>query len=69
MVLPEYAERGIASLAAAATRCARERNGSTGSLMPFHQCRMASNAVCGKAGFVNLGECTFEYPKGHFMKV
>ena len=27
----------------------------------------ASNAVCQKAGFVNLGECQFEYPKGNLM--
>ena len=25
----------------------------------------ASNAVCRKVGFVELGECDFEYPAGH----
>ena len=25
----------------------------------------ASNAICRKAGFELLGECDFEYPKGH----
>lgn len=24
----------------------------------------ASNAVCRKAGFILVGECAFEYPKG-----
>ncbi|MDQ6827204.1 MAG: GNAT family N-acetyltransferase [Candidatus Eremiobacteraeota bacterium] len=28
----------------------------------------ASNAVCQKVGFTNVGECTFEYPKGSFMR-
>lgn len=27
----------------------------------------ASNAVCRKAGFSNLGKCQFEYPKGNLM--
>lgn len=26
------------------------------------------NALCRKLGFTLLGECEFEYPKGHFMR-
>lgn len=28
---------------------------------------LASNAICQKAGFTNLGPGEFEYPKGHYM--
>ncbi|MBY8878352.1 GNAT family N-acetyltransferase [Actinacidiphila acidipaludis] len=65
-VLPEFQGRGVAVAAArAVVREARSR-GSRRHLHAFPKLEhAASNAVCRKAGFVLMGACEFEYPKGH----
>jgi|SRR5581483_11703190 len=68
-VLGEYQGRGIA---VAATRAlievAREQHRHR-YLHAYPQLdNGASNAICRKAGFVNLGPCDFEYPPGHPIK-
>ncbi|MGZ3498175.1 MAG: GNAT family N-acetyltransferase [Vulcanimicrobiaceae bacterium] len=69
MVLPGYQGRGIASKAASAivARASAERKHRFLHAFPSVS-NIASNVVCENAGFVKLGECTFEYPKGHFMQ-
>ena len=68
-VYPEYARRGIATSAARelvrrARACERNRY-----LHAFPSVdNAASNAVCARAGFVNRGECDFEFPKGTMMR-
>jgi len=69
MVLPEYAGRGIATLAASMIVARASAEPQYRSLHAFPSVsNLASNAVCRKAGFTNRGECTFEYPKKHFMQ-
>jgi RimJ/RimL family protein N-acetyltransferase len=69
MVLPQFAGRGIATQAALLII---ERARAEGKHRYMHAYpsvnNAASNAVCRKAGFTNLGEGTWEYPKGHFMR-
>lgn len=65
-VLPEFQGRGIAASAARAVVEEARRQGAHRSLHAFPSVgHAASNAVCRKAGFTLLGECDFEYPKGH----
>jgi RimJ/RimL family protein N-acetyltransferase len=69
MVLPEYGGRGIATQAAIALvqHVKQERRHRFLHAFPS-VANVPSNRVCERAGFVNLGEHTFEYPKGHFMQ-
>lgn len=68
MVLPAYAGRGIATKAARAVVALAARHHKHRFLHAFPSIvNIASNGVCNRAGFTNLGECTFEYPKGKFM--
>jgi RimJ/RimL family protein N-acetyltransferase len=69
MVLPRFADRGIATEAARIiTRyAAAEHRRRFMHAYPSVE-NGPSNAVCRKAGFTNSGEYTFEYPKGHFMR-
>lgn len=67
-VLPEFQGRGIASIATAKTieiaRASRRRD----AVHAFPSVDNGpSNAICRKLGFELLGECQFEYPKGHWM--
>ena len=68
-ILPKYAGRGFATQAArAVVSLARdERKHRFMHAFPNIE-NMASNAVCRNAGFINLGECMFEYPKGNWMR-
>ena len=69
MVLPEFSGRGIASAAARQIVARAKEEGRRRFLHAYPSVEnAASNAVCAKAGFVKLGECTVEYPKGHLMK-
>jgi len=65
-VLPEYQGRGLAVAAARAVIAEARRQGDRRRLHAFPGVdHPASNAVCRRAGFTLLGECLFEYPKGH----
>lgn len=69
MVLPQYGGRGIASAAAGEIVKLAKADGRHRFLHAYPSAEnVPSNKVCEKAGFANLGECTFEYPKGHFMR-
>ena len=69
MVLSRYAGRGIASAAARAVIEKAKAEGRCRSIHAYPSVdNAASNGVCRKAGFKNLGEFTFEYPKGHFIQ-
>lgn len=69
MILPKYGRRGLATQAAlaVASLARKERNRRFLHAFPNAE-NAASNGVCRKAGFTNLGEYTFEYPKGHWMR-
>lgn len=68
-VLQQYAGRGIATQAALEIIELARREGKYRFMHAFPAVENApSNGVCRKAGFTNLGPCTFEYPKGHFMQ-
>jgi RimJ/RimL family protein N-acetyltransferase len=68
MILPQYAGRGLAT-AAALQIVALARKGTLRFLHAFPNVEnVASNAVCRNAGFTNLGEHRFEYPKDHWMR-
>ena len=68
-ILAEHSGYGIATQAALlvaryASNCKRNR-----FLHAFPSIEnLASNRVCERAGFTNLGECEFEYPKGSTMR-
>ncbi|MEE4543787.1 GNAT family N-acetyltransferase [Streptomyces sp. V4-01] len=65
-VLPEYQGRGIAAAAARLVVVEARERGDRRWLHAFPKVEhAASNAVCRKAGFTLMGECAFEYPKGH----
>jgi RimJ/RimL family protein N-acetyltransferase len=65
-VLPEFQGRGIAAAAARAVVDRARALGNRRTLHAFPKIEhAASNAVCRRAGFVLVGECDFEYPKGH----
>jgi RimJ/RimL family protein N-acetyltransferase len=69
MILPKYAGRGLATQAALAVISLARNEGKHRFLHAFPNVEnAASNAVCRNAGFTNLGECTFEYPKGKWMR-
>jgi RimJ/RimL family protein N-acetyltransferase len=69
MILPKYAGRGLAAQAARAVISLARKERKHRFLHAFPNVEnAASNAVCRNAGFTNLGECTFEYPKGHWMR-
>jgi RimJ/RimL family protein N-acetyltransferase len=69
MILPKYAGRGLATQAAVAVISLARKERKCRFLHAFPNVEnAASNAVCRNAGFTNLGECTFEYPKGHWMR-
>jgi RimJ/RimL family protein N-acetyltransferase len=65
-VMPGFQGRGLAVTAtvAAVGLAAAERRHRWAHAYPRVD-NAASNAVCRKAGFALLGECPFEYPKGH----
>ncbi|UQA95336.1 GNAT family N-acetyltransferase [Streptomyces halobius] len=68
-VLPQFQGRGIAVAAARKVIAAARVEGRHGSLHAFPSvAHNASNTVCRKAGFVLVGECAFEYPKGRLMR-
>jgi RimJ/RimL family protein N-acetyltransferase len=68
-VLPEFQGRGVAT---AATRLVVAEARAHG----LHRCvhafpsvdNSASNAICRKAGFTQLGPCDVEYPPGHLLR-
>jgi RimJ/RimL family protein N-acetyltransferase len=67
-VFPEYQGRGLASEGIAAIVARARREGTRRFLHAFPSIENGpSNALCRKAGFTKLGECEFEYPKGHLM--
>ena len=67
-VLPDHGGRGIASGAAAQIVALARAQRRLRSLHAFPAVdNAASNRVCEKAGFRNLGVQSFEYPKGRFM--
>ncbi len=69
MTLPEYAGRGLATQAALAVISLARKERKHRFLHAFPNVENgASNAVCRNAGFANLGETTFEYPKGQWMR-
>ena len=69
MVLPAFAGRGIATQAALAIIERARAQHRHRFLHAFPSVSNdASNKVCANAGFLNLGECTFEYPKGRLMQ-
>lgn len=64
-IFPEYAGHGIATQAAllvARSASAYRRNRFLHAFPSIEN--LASNRVCQRAGFTNLGECEFEYPRG-----
>lgn len=69
MVLSKYAGLGLATQAALAVVSLARKERKHRFLHAFPNVEnAASNAVCRKAGFTNRGECTFEYPVGHWMR-
>jgi RimJ/RimL family protein N-acetyltransferase len=69
MILPQYAGRGLATQAALEVVSLARKESKLRFLHAFPNVEnAASNAVCRNAGFTNLGEHTFEYPKGHWMR-
>lgn len=69
MILPQYAGRGLATESALEVVSLAREEAKFRFLHAFPNVEnAASNAVCRRAGFTNLGEHTFEYPKGHWMR-
>ena len=69
MIFPEYQGRGLASQALAILVARLRREHTRRYLHAFPSVANGpSNAICRKQGFVNLGECEFEYPPGHHMR-
>jgi RimJ/RimL family protein N-acetyltransferase len=67
-VLPEFQGRGIASRAMEMVIGLARATGRHDSMHAFPSVDNApSNAICARLGFDLLGECRFEYPKGHWM--
>lgn len=67
-VLPEFQGRGIASQAMMAVIEIARRAMKHAEMHAFPSVDNGpSNAICRKLGFELLGECEFEYPKGHWM--
>jgi len=68
MILPQYAGRGLATEAAREVVSLTRKERRLQFLHAFPNVEnAASNAVCRNAGFTNLGEHSFEYPKDHWM--
>ncbi|HEY3675718.1 MAG TPA: GNAT family N-acetyltransferase [Candidatus Tumulicola sp.] len=69
MTLPQYAGRGFATQAALQIVSLARAEAKHQFMHAFpNVANAASNAVCRKAGFTNLGEHRSEYPKGHWMQ-
>lgn len=69
MILPKCAGRGLGTEAALAVVLLARKERKRRYLHAFPNVKnAASNAVCRNAGFTNLGEYTFEYPKDHWMR-
>lgn len=69
MILQKHAGRGLATLAAIAVMSLARKEGKHRFMHAFPNVEnAASNAVCRNAGFKNLGEYSFEYPAGHWMR-
>jgi len=65
-VLPEYQGRGIAIAALMAVVEKAHTEGKHRFMHAYPKIEnTASNALCRRAGFELVGECDFEYPKGH----
>jgi RimJ/RimL family protein N-acetyltransferase len=68
-VLPEFQGRGIAAIATRKVIEHARADGRFGAVFAFPGVdNAASNAICRKAGFTQVGEGDFEYPKGSFMR-
>ncbi|HLZ57351.1 MAG TPA: GNAT family N-acetyltransferase [Ktedonosporobacter sp.] len=68
-VLPGFQGRGIASAAVAQALAIAQSEGKYRFLHAFPSIdNPPSNALCRKLGFTLVEECSFEYPKGHFMQ-
>jgi RimJ/RimL family protein N-acetyltransferase len=68
-VLPECQGLGVAVAAAAAVLEVARAAGGARWVHAFPSVEnAASNAVCRKVGFTLLGEVSFEYPPGRFMR-
>ncbi len=67
-VVPEFQGQGVGS---SAMRLLIEMARASGRHSEMHAFpsldNAASNAICRRLGFELLGECEFEYPKGHLM--
>lgn len=68
-VFPEHQGRGIAGRAAALV-IARARSEKKRRFVHAFPpvTNIASSAICRTLGFTNLGECDFEYPRGHALR-
>jgi RimJ/RimL family protein N-acetyltransferase len=68
-VLPTFQGRGIAGMATALAIAQARADGKHRFLHAFPSVENPpSNALCRKLGFMLVGACEFEYPKGHFMR-
>lgn len=69
MIFPEHQGRGLATqaLALLIARVRREHGRRFLHAFPAVE-NVASNALCRKAGFTNLGDVEFEYPPGHQLR-
>lgn len=68
-VLPEHQGRGIATRAVADAITIARATARRSAIHAFPAVdNAASNGICRKLGFVLVEECTFEYPKGHWMR-
>ena len=68
-VLPAFQGRGIAGSATAEAIALAKSERKHRFLHAFPSVDNApSNAICRKLGFLLLGECDFEFPRGHWMR-
>ncbi len=68
-VLPQFQGRGIAGQATSLVLAAAAAEGDRRFVHAFPSVQnAASNALCRKLGFTDLGECEFEYPPGSLMR-
>ena len=66
-VLPAFQGRGVASQATTMAIDVARARGRNDAMHAFPSVGNGpSNAICRKLGFELLGECEFEYPKGHW---
>jgi RimJ/RimL family protein N-acetyltransferase len=69
MVLPAFQGRGLAGRATEQAIALARADGRHRFLHAFPSVDNApSNAICRKLGFLLLGECDFEFPRGHWMR-